>query len=117
MSARRPDPGFGLGWTFVNIGTQEVVSSERAAEASGVVLTVVVTVGGIGVAAAASAITALEQSATPHDAINLTLRVIAIAVLVAAASVMTLRHQLVRRRLMAPLSMKQPWTPPPPTHA
>lgn len=107
--------GFGLGWTFVNIGTQEVVSRERAGEASGVVLTIVVTAGGIGVAAAASAITALQQSGTtPHNAINTTLRVIALAVLVAAALVMTLRHQLVRRGLMAPLSMKQPWTPPQP---
>jgi hypothetical protein len=76
----------------------------------------VVTAGGIGVAAAASAITALEQSGTtPHDAINVTLRVIAIAVLVAAALVMTLRHQLVRRGLMAPLSMREPWTPPQPS--
>jgi MFS family permease len=51
--------GFGLGWTFANVGTQDVVSPERAGEASGVLLTI-----------------------------------------------------LVRRGLMAPLSMKEPWSPP-----
>jgi hypothetical protein len=39
-------------------------------------------------------------------------RLIAIMVLVAAALVMAVRHQRVRRGLMAPLSMKAAWTPP-----
>jgi MFS family permease len=105
--------GFGLGWTFANVGTQDVVRPERAGEASGVLLTVLVTAGGIGIAAAASAIALLESSGTStHNAIDGTLRVIAIAVLLAAVTVMAVRHQLVRRGLMAPLSMKTAWKPP-----
>lgn len=105
--------GFGLGWTFANVGTQDVVRPERAGEASGVLLTVLVTAGGIGIAAAAGAIALLESSGTtPNHAINATLRAIAIAILAGAAVVMAVRHQLVRRGLMAPLSMKVAWTPP-----
>jgi MFS family permease len=63
--------GFGLGWTFANVGTQDVVRPERAGEASGVLLTVLVTAGGIGIAAAASAIALLESSGTStHNAIR-----------------------------------------------
>jgi Na+/melibiose symporter-like transporter len=105
--------GFGLGWTFVNVGTQDVVRPERAGEASGVVLTIVVTAGGVGIAAAASAIAQLEASGTStHDAIDGTLRVIALLVIASAAVVMAVRAQLVRRGLMAPLSMDASWTPP-----
>ncbi len=39
-------------------------------------------------------------------AIDATLRVIALLLLASAALVMALRHQLVRRGLMAPLSLK-----------
>ncbi len=56
--------GFGLGWTFANIATQDVVRPERAGEASGVTLTILVTSGGIGVAATAAAITLQESSGT-----------------------------------------------------
>jgi Na+/melibiose symporter-like transporter len=105
--------GFGLGWTFANIATQDVVRPERAGEASGVTLTILVTCGGIGVAATAAAITLQESSGTsPNHAIDLTLRVMALAVLVAAGLVLAIRHGLVRRGLMAPLSMKAAWTPP-----
>ncbi len=105
--------GFGLGYTFANVATQDVVEPDRAGEASGVTLTILVTAGGIGVAAAAAAITLQESSGiSSHNAIDLTLRVVALAVLLAAAVVMTIRHQLVRRNLMAPLSMKAVWTPP-----
>jgi hypothetical protein len=44
--------------------TQDVVRPERAGEAAGVLLTGLVTAGGIGVAAAASAIAVLESSGT-----------------------------------------------------
>ncbi len=81
--------GFGLGWTFANVATQDVVRAERAGEASGVLLTVLVTAGGVGVAAAAGVIALLENSQT-----------------------MAVRRHLVRRGLMAPLSMSAPWTPP-----
>jgi hypothetical protein len=54
-----------------------------------------------------SVLEALERSGTSAtDAINGTLRVLGVALIVAAAVVMTLRHQLVRRGQIAPLSMK-----------
>lgn len=106
--------GFGLDYTFANVATQGVVQPDRAGEASGVTLTLLVTAGGIGLAAAGAAITLQESSGTsPHHAIDLTLRVVALAVLLAAIIVMVIRQALVRRNLMAPLSMKAAWTPPP----
>ncbi|MBV9917720.1 MAG: MFS transporter [Solirubrobacterales bacterium] len=105
--------GFGLGWTFASVGTQDVVSPERAGEASGVLLTILVTAGGMGVAITAAVLELLERSgSSSHEAINGTLRVLALSIVVAAAAVMAIRHRLVRRGLMAPLSMKAQWTPP-----
>ncbi len=105
--------GLGLGWTFSNIGTQEAVRPERAGEASGVTLTIIVTAGGVGVAAAASAIAGLDASgASLHTAIDSVLRTLAAIMVGAAAVTMAVRHQLVRRGLAAPLSMKVDWTPP-----
>ncbi|MEU0216729.1 hypothetical protein ABZ281_17090 [Streptomyces sp. NPDC006265] len=43
--------GLGLGWTFASVATQQVVPPARAGEASGVVLTALVTLGAIGLAA------------------------------------------------------------------
>ena len=101
--------GFGLGWTFASVGTQDVVSPERAGEASGVLLTILVTAGGIGIAVAATAIETLERSGTSSaGAIHTTMRVLAIGIIVAAAGVMAIRHQLARRGLIAPLSMNEP---------
>jgi MFS family permease len=105
--------GFGLGWTFANVATQSAVRPERAGEASGVMLTIIVTAGGIGVAAAASAIGDLHVSGTPlHTAIEDVLRVLAGMVMAAAGVTLAVRHQLVRRGLTPPLSMKVDWTPP-----
>jgi MFS family permease len=105
--------GFGVGWTFSNIGTQDAVRPERAGEASGVLLTIIVTAAGIGVASAASAITGLHASGTPlHAAIDDVLRALAAMMVVAAGLTMATRHELVRRGLAAPLSMKVAWTPP-----
>jgi EmrB/QacA subfamily drug resistance transporter len=106
--------GFGLGWTFASVGTQDVVSPERAGEASGVLLTILVTAGGIGIAVAATVIEALVRSGTSSaDAIHGTMRALGIGIIVAAAAVMAIRHHLVRRGLMAPLSMKEAQPPSP----
>jgi MFS family permease len=106
--------GFGLSYTFANVATQDVVRPERAGEASELTLTILVTAGGIGFAAAAAAITLQESAGTsPHQAIDLTLRVVAVLVLVAAIVVMAIREVLVRREKMAPLSMEAACTPPP----
>ena len=105
--------GFGIGWTFANVATQSAVRPERAGEASGVMLTIIVTAGGVGVAAAASAIGDLHVSGTPlHAAIEDVLRLLAGIVIAAAGVTLAVRHQLVRRGLTPPLSMKADWTPP-----
>lgn len=98
--------GLGLGWTFANIATQEVVDPQRAGEASGVVLTFLVTLGGIGLAVAATIIAALEHSGHGMaSAYATTLRIFAFMSLGAAILVMTVRQILVHRGLMKPLSM------------
>ena len=55
--------GYGLGWSFVSVGTQAVVRPERAGEASGVTLAVVVAGAGLFVAVSA---TVLELLTTHH---------------------------------------------------
>ncbi|MFL5819344.1 MAG: MFS transporter [Solirubrobacteraceae bacterium] len=79
--------GYGLGWSFVSVGTQAVVQPQRAGEASGVTLTVVVAVAGLCVAVSA---TVLELLAGPHrsqgTAIDDLLRALALGTLVIAAS-------------------------------
>jgi MFS family permease len=105
--------GFGMGWTFANVATQDAVRPERAGEASGVLLTILVAAGGVGVAASASVIAELHASGTTlNGAIDDVLRVLAIGVVAAAGVTMAVRHQLVRRGLAAPLSMNASWTPP-----
>ena len=94
--------GLGLGWTFTNIATQEVVGADRAGEASGVVLTFLVTTGGVGLAGAASIIGGLLRAG--HDrasAYNTTLLAFALLALAAAAAVLATRHMLVRRGLIS----------------
>ncbi len=78
--------GLGVGWAFASVGTQSVVRKERAGEASGVTLTLVVGVAGLAVAAAASALRELGQHGTsPSDAITWVLVVVAGLALVSAA--------------------------------
>jgi MFS family permease len=63
--------GYGLGWTIVSVGTQQVVPVERAGAASGVTLALVVGFGGLGVAITAALIEALTASGTAEgDAIE-----------------------------------------------
>jgi EmrB/QacA subfamily drug resistance transporter len=101
--------GFGLGWTFANVATQDVVHPERAGEASGVLLTVLVSFGGFGLAVAATAVAGLQRGGTAlTDAYLGTLRVMSLAVVVWVAAVLAVRALLVRRGLIAPLNMSAP---------
>jgi EmrB/QacA subfamily drug resistance transporter len=104
--------GFGLGWTFANMATQDVVDPNRAGEASGVLLTVLVSIGGIGLAIVATAVASLQRSGhSQQDAYFGPLRVVAVAIVAWTAIVMVVRAALVRRGVMAPLSMKAAWPP------
>ena len=78
--------GFGLGWSFANIGTQRVVRPERAGEAAGVTQTVLIVVAGIGIAVLATALRGLVASGTqPGPAIEILLRTLAVGLLASAA--------------------------------
>lgn len=104
--------GLGLGWTFSSVATQQVVPAARAGEASGVLLTFLVTLGAIALAAAASAITAMTPEVPAEAAYDAILRFGGFVILSASVVVMAVRHQLVRLGRVPPLSMRAPWPPP-----
>ncbi|MGH2961261.1 MAG: MFS transporter [Solirubrobacterales bacterium] len=70
--------GYGLGWSLSSVGTQTVVSTERAGAASGVTLAIVIGAGGLCVALAATLIQSLAAGGTGEGAaIENLLRVLA----------------------------------------
>ncbi|GAA0674042.1 MFS transporter [Kitasatospora atroaurantiaca] len=103
--------GLGLGWTFASVATQQVVRPARAGEASGVVLTILVTMGAVALAAAASAITSLTPERSAEQAYDVILRVGGAVILLTAVAVMVVRHRLVVRGKVPPLSMRAPEMP------
>lgn len=97
--------GYGLGWSFVTVGTQAVVRPERAGEASGVTLTVVVAGAGLFVAVSATVLELLtahhrSEGAAIGDLLHvLALATLAIAVVLAAYA---WRHRAAARRRRPP---------------
>ncbi|MEU6278822.1 MFS transporter [Streptomyces sp. NPDC047028] len=86
--------GLGLGWTFSSVATQEVVSPTRAGEASGVVLTALVTLGAVALAAAAAAIAAMTPEQPPAHAYDAILVVGGVVILLGSLTTMGVRHRL-----------------------
>lgn len=81
-------------------------SARTGPEASGVVLTFLITTGGVGLAGAASIIGGMLRAGhDPASAYNTTLLAFALLALGASVAVLLIRHMLVRRGLMKPLSM------------
>jgi MFS family permease len=79
--------GLGFGWSFVSVATQSVVKPERAGEASGVTLTIVVAVAGLCVATAATLLEVLEAGgATASEANQELLQWTAIGALAVSAA-------------------------------
>ncbi|MEU6314423.1 MFS transporter [Streptomyces sp. NPDC047014] len=99
--------GLGLGWTFSSVATQQVVAPARAGEASGVLLTFLVTLGAIALAGTAAAISALTPQHPPEDAYDAILRLGGLFIVAVAVVVMAVRHGLVRRGRVPPLSMRE----------
>ncbi|MFD9130746.1 MFS transporter, partial [Kitasatospora sp. NPDC059571] len=93
--------GLGLGWTFASVATQQVVPPARAGEASGVVLTCLVTLGAVALAGAAAAITALTPAHSDADAYTAVLRAGGLAILAAAAAGAAADRLLVARGVLA----------------
>ncbi|MEU9087795.1 MFS transporter [Streptomyces sp. NPDC048357] len=98
--------GLGLGWTFSSVATQQVVAPERAGEASGVLLTFLVTLGAIALAGAAAAISAMTPQRPPEEAYDAILRLGGVVIAATAVAVMAVRHRLVVLGRIPPLSMR-----------
>ncbi|WP_051807788.1 MFS transporter [Streptomyces sp. NRRL F-2664] len=98
--------GLGLGWTFSSVATQQVVAPSRAGEASGVLLTFLVTLGAIALAGTAAAISAMTPQRPPEEAYDVVLRLGGAVIAAAAVAVMAVRHRLVTLGRVPPLSMR-----------
>ncbi len=84
--------GYGLSWSLTSVGTQTVVPTDVAGEASGVTLAIVVGVAGLCVAISAAVIDVLVAGGSSQGtAIEDVLRVTAIGSVVAAAGITVLR--------------------------
>ncbi|WKD30553.1 MFS transporter [Streptomyces xanthophaeus] len=98
--------GLGLGWTYSSVATQQVVAPARAGEASGVLLTFLVTLGAIALAGTAAALSAMTPQRPPEDAYDTVLQLGGTVIVAASAVVMAVRHRLVRRGRIPPLSLR-----------
>lgn len=79
----------GLVYAFTTVATQAVVRPERAGEAAGVTLTVLVSLAGFGVAVASTVLEMLQRNGTPAaEAIDAILAVLAVVLLAAGAVVL-----------------------------
>jgi EmrB/QacA subfamily drug resistance transporter len=86
--------GLGLGWAYASVGGQVVVRPEQTGMASGLTLTVLVSMGGIAVAAASTAMQQIGHSSVVDHAgpIDDVLRVAAIVCLIAGVLTPVLGH-------------------------
>jgi EmrB/QacA subfamily drug resistance transporter len=83
--------GYGIGWAMASVGTQTVVPAERAGQASGVTLAIVIGLGGLGVATAAALIEAGGAGGESlADSVETLMRWVAIAAAFAAAALTVL---------------------------
>ena len=95
--------GYGLCWSMASVGTQSVVSTARAGEASGVTLAIVIGVAGLAVALTASLIEVVAAGGTGEgSAVEEILRALAIGSVALAVPLAALGSGLSRRRAEAP---------------
>jgi MFS family permease len=93
--------GYGIGWAMASVGTQTVVPPERAGQASGVTLAIVIGAAGLAVAGAAVLVEAGSGRPGAADlgmAIESLLRWLALASAVAAGILGLLAARLIPRR-------------------
>ncbi|MDH2387936.1 MFS transporter [Streptomyces sp. HNM0663] len=89
--------GYGMGWTMGSVGTQVVVPAERAGQASGVTLAVVIGVAGLCVAASATLIEVRAADEGLGRSVEGLLRWVAVGSAVAAAALGLLAARLMPR--------------------
>jgi MFS family permease len=87
----------GMGYALGQLAVQNVLPPERSAEGTGVLLTVLICVGGIGVVAATAVIEAVGDQRPTSAGIALVLIVLAAVLLV--AGVVTLALETAQRRI------------------
>jgi EmrB/QacA subfamily drug resistance transporter len=81
--------GYGLGWSLASVGTQAVVAPDRAGQASGVTLAIVIGTAGLFVTIAATVIESVAGGGTGlGTAIEDTVRVLAIASVILASALL-----------------------------
>jgi EmrB/QacA subfamily drug resistance transporter len=90
--------GYGIGWSMASVGTQTVVPPERAGQASGVTLAIVIGTAGLAVAASAVLI---ESGPNLRTSIEELLRWVAIGSAVGAAGLAVLAARLAPTRIVA----------------
>lgn len=78
--------GYGLGWSLASVGTQSVVAPQRAGQASGITLAIVIGVAGLAVAMVATLIESSAGAGSFGPAIEDVLRVLAIGSVVLASA-------------------------------
>ncbi|MET9615834.1 MFS transporter [Kitasatospora indigofera] len=98
--------GLGLGWTFASVATQQVVAPARAGEASGVVLTCLVTLGAVALAGAASAVALLTPRHGPEAAYDAVLRTGGTVILTASVLVLLVSRWPAARGLVPSPSVR-----------
>ncbi|MGH9033511.1 MAG: MFS transporter, partial [Acidimicrobiia bacterium] len=99
--------GLGLGWSFASVGTQAVVRPERAGEASGVTLTVVIATAGLMVVIAASVLEVIsggDGGAVDARAVEDVLRSLAVLAAAVASGLVVLarRHSPASSEVLTP---------------
>jgi hypothetical protein len=93
--------GLGLGSSYATIATQQVVGPGRSGEASGILLTILTTSGGISLAAAAAIIGTFENAGRSiQAACNTTLLIFAFLSVAASLIATAVRYALGRRGLI-----------------
>jgi MFS family permease len=86
--------GYGIGWSMATIGTQAVVAKERAGEASGVTLAIVVGLAGLAVALAG---TIIDETGTDTTALGDSIAAMSLAVAIASVVLSVLLIAWIRR--------------------
>jgi EmrB/QacA subfamily drug resistance transporter len=89
--------GVGVGWAFASAATQQVVDPSRAGEAAGMTLTVLISMGGLAVAAVATATRTLQSNGTSQaSAVHDLLHLIGLVMVVLTVALLVLHRGVAR---------------------
>lgn len=92
----------GMGYALSQLAVQNVLPPDRSAEGTSVMLTVLISVGGIGVVAAAAVVEAIGNGKPTANGIDTTLSAVAGCLLLAGVATLALEAQRGRRAAASP---------------